>query len=188
MGEELRALRLARGLSARALGGLAGVSTTSVSSWEQGARAPRGAPLARLLDALEADERTRARLLHAAEPAFARVELAPTRLGAPPAAGMVIRGMRLRRGTSQADLARTIGATQSTVARWESGELSPSTESVHALCFALGASVEECLALAAASGEDARALPDDHGEGADAARQAILAAPRELAEVVSLGL
>ena len=152
LGDELRALRRARRLSLNGLSARAKVSRATLANWEAGIHTPRGIALGRVLDALEADERTRARLLQACDPVHARLALNPTRLGAPIGPGAVIRGMRARRGATQADLARDIGVSQATVARWESGELVPSPKTLHAVGFALGASAEETVALAQAQG------------------------------------
>ena len=65
--QELWNLRLARRLSLGTAAALANVAKGTLSGWENGASRPRGAALVRLLDTLEADPRTRARLIHAAE-------------------------------------------------------------------------------------------------------------------------
>lgn len=160
LGDSLRGLRLARGLSLDATALRSGLAKSTLSKWESGANRPRGAGFARLLDALEAEPRLRARLLHAADPQFAQIELTNTALGAPVDVGMVIRAMRGRHGLTQASLAQAVGVAQATVARWESADLVPSGEALHAVGFALGASVEETVALACAEGRPSGRLPD----------------------------
>ena len=154
-GEALRALREFRGLSIGETSRRSDVAKATLQHWEAGRNLPLGASLARVLDALEADGRLRARLLDAADPRYARLALEHTPLGAPVDVGMVLRTMRSRRGTTQAELARAVGVTQSALAKWESGGTAPSKETIHAVGFALGATVEETLALASCSSEAA---------------------------------
>lgn len=149
----LRSLRRARGLSQGEAAHRSSLARATLAAWESGDRRPRGAPLARLLDALETDDRTRARILHLADPGQARIALADSAFGPPVDVGLVLRAMRERRGMAQAELARRLSVTQATVSRWETGGDAPSAETIHALGFALGASVEETLALASAAGE-----------------------------------
>ncbi len=183
--EELRALRQARRLSVSELSAFASVARSSIANWESGSHVPRGAALGRLLDALEADDRTRARLMQACDPAHARIALASTRLGAPIGVGAVIRGMRARREVTQADLSRAVNATQATVARWESGALTPSAQTLHAVGFALGASAEETVALAQTQGAETP-IPERFEE----AHQSFIwrLQSHALTEVMALGL
>lgn len=174
-----------RRLSLGTAAALANVSKSTLSGWENGASRPRGAAFERLLDALEAEPRTRTRLLHAADPAFARSALIHSPLGAPVDVGTVVRAMRARRGMTQADLARRVGMTQSAVAHWEAGDAVPPAATLHAVGFALGATVEETLALASAQGGGQSGLPDDI-EAAHHHLQCVKAAP-DLRELVSLG-
>ncbi len=160
LGVALRRLRLARGLSLDQAAQRSGTSKAALSAWETGSRRPRGPALARLLDALGADDRTKARLLTVAAPRHARIALADSPF-APVDVGAVLRVVRERRGVAQADLARRLGVSQSAVSQWESGDDVPSPETLHALGFALGASVEETLALASAAGRGGGGLPDD---------------------------
>lgn len=161
LGEALRRLRLARGLSLDEAAARGGTSRSALFTWEAGSRRPRGPALVQLLDAYGADSRTKARLLYLAEPQQGRIALADSLLGAPVASGDVLRAMRKRRGMSQEELARRAGVTQATVSRWESGHDAPSAQTVHALGFALGATVEETLALASVRGGGETDLGDD---------------------------
>lgn len=185
LAEELQALRQARSLSVSETSALASVSRATLSNWEAGTHLPRGAALERLLSALEADERTRTRLLQACDPVYARLALAPTRLGPPIGPGHVIRGMRVRRGSTQADLARSVAVTQATVARWESGDLVPSAETLHAVGYVLGASADEVVALAQTQGSTTDLTPWLEGEF-----DQTLGFPEghPLTEIVALGL
>lgn len=153
LGEALRGLRAARGLGTGETARRAGVSKGALQHWEAGRNRPTGPALGRVLDALEADARLRARLLAEADPRHAQVALAGTALGPPVALGAVLRAMRARRGMTQADLARAAGVTQSTVAKWESGDSAPPASALHHAAFALGAAPEEALALASVRGE-----------------------------------
>ena len=124
-----------------------------MGNWEKGRRTPRGEPLGRLLDALDAPARLRSRLLALADPAFARVELDLDLLGTPPHSGAILRALRLRSGIGQTELACRLGVAQSTVAWWESGDDAPDRHALQDALFAVGASVEEAaLAIVATPG------------------------------------
>ena len=189
-GEELRTLRLARGLSLNAAAERAGLSKSALAGWESGRSRPRGAGFARLLDAMETETRPRARLLHAADPQFAQFALADTALGAPVDLGAVIRAMRLRRGMTQAEVARAAGVTQATVARWESGDTVPSGATLHTAAYALGASPEEGVALVCTQGVASGTLPDSPFDSLEAMNLGFAARLPHgpLHEVMSLGL
>ncbi len=160
LGAALRSLRRSRNLSLSEAAARAGASKAALGAWEAGTRQPRGPALARLLTALGADDRTKARLLTLADPQHARIVLADSPFALSVDIGMVLRAMRERRGATQADLARKLGVSQATVSRWEAGDDAPSTETLHALGFALGAAAEETLALASAAGHGGGGLPD----------------------------
>lgn len=157
--DALRRLRRERGLSLGEVAHRAKVSAHSLQGWESGRRSPKGASLARTLDVLEAPARLRSRLLGGVDPAYARVALAGTALGPPLALGTVLRAMRLRRGITQSELAAAVGMTQGAVAKWESGDSVPPASTLHEVGFALGAAVEETLALTAARGGAPEGLP-----------------------------
>ena len=168
-----------------------GVSKSALMGWESGRFRPRGPGLARLLGVLETEPRLRARLLHDADPAHARIALCDAALGAPVDLGAVLRAMRLRRGTTQAELARAAGVTQATVARWESGDAVPSGATLHTVAFALGASAEEAVALACAQGGSSGTLPGEppaHIDFDDPFSMQWRNAPAHLREIVHLGM
>jgi putative transcriptional regulator len=54
-----------------------------------------------------------------------------------------LRDLRLARGLTQADLARLLGVSAYTVARWEAGEMVPTARNARRLARRLGVSVEE---------------------------------------------
>jgi len=153
LGGALRALRESRGLGLAEAARRAGSGKSTLFQWESGLRTPRAAPLDRLLDALEAPERLRARLVAQADPRHARIVLAHRPSGAPVEIGQVLRAMRLRRGMTQAEAARASGVAQGTFARWEGGGYTPDAASLHTVGFALGASPEETAALSAVRGD-----------------------------------
>lgn len=162
LGTALRSLRTARGLRLDEASKSAGVSKGSLSAWENGTSRPRGPALERLLTAFDADARDKAHLLHLADPLHARIALANTPLGAPVNVGMVLRVIRTRRGLTQADLARQVGVSQAAVSQWEMGDGTPAAETLHEICFTLGATAEETIALTSASeGGHHPGLPDD---------------------------
>lgn len=181
----MRRLRQARGFGIRELARLAGTSKRSVQDWETGRHAPSGEALDRVLKALDAPEGLRARLLAQAAPAYARAQLAHTSLGAPVDVGQILRAMRLRQGTTQAEVARAVEVSQATLARWEAGESTPSAEALHRVLFALEASADEALALMSAE----RREPAE-GDLGDAFRRIHRAAdaPLALRDVLLLGI
>ncbi len=152
LGSALLGLREARGLGATEAARRAGVGRNTLFQWETGQRTPRGASLERLLDALDAPERLRSRLLALADPRHARIALAHRPLGSPIELGQILRAMRLRRGMTQADAARAAGVSQGAFARWEGGGDVPDASTLHAAAFALGASPEEATALTLVQG------------------------------------
>jgi transcriptional regulator with XRE-family HTH domain len=58
----------------------------------------------------------------------------------------LIRSARLRAGLTQADLGRRVGRPQSQIARWESGRVEPSLESLRRLIHACGLELTYTLA------------------------------------------
>ncbi len=179
-------LRRSRGLALADAARRAGLSRSTLYQWEAGTRLPRGAPLARLLDALEAPERLRAEIVAKADPQHAGVALAGSRLGAPVGLGQVLRAMRLRKGLTQVEAARAYGVAQGTVARWEGGDDAPDAATLHAVLFALGASPEEAVALAVTQGAPAEspATPEAAIVASIAAREG----QESLHEIVQLGI
>ena len=56
-------------------------------------------------------------------------------------APVLIKEARLRAGFTQGELAKQLGTTQSVVARWESGDRSPSLETIERIAHACGLDV-----------------------------------------------
>ena len=143
IGAELRALRLAAGVSVVEAARRAAVSRSALHRWESGGSAPERAALDRLLTGLDAEPRERARLLTAQNPLRAAPELNSTPLGAPAHPGLILKTLRTRKRLSQTDLARIVGTTQGTVAKWEAGSRMPGGELLARALKALGASAAE---------------------------------------------
>ena len=147
VGPRLRELRLRRGLSLAGAAESANVSKSTLAGWEAGRRMPPGDSLASLLRAYGVEGHGRASLLAAADPRHARLALVGTPMGAPVHLGDALRAMRLRRAIGQADLARKLGVSQSTVTRWEAGDLVPAPSKLQEIYFELDARPEEIEAL-----------------------------------------
>jgi transcriptional regulator with XRE-family HTH domain len=154
LGSYLRELRTARKLSRHRLARMAGISHSTLGTWESGTHLPRLPELEAVLTALDAAPAQRRRALASMDATRAarqlRLELAtPTtdELGRMPSGGDLLRAMRLRKGHTQAEAATRAGVRQSTLARWEEGATWPETAHLHALCRALEAQEEEVCAL-----------------------------------------
>ena len=145
--EDLRALRLARGLSLADAAGRAGLSKAALSQWESWARVPSGPALERLLKAYKVDHRTFARLLTASDPAHAQHALVHKPLGPAVDFSQMLRALRWRAKMTQSELAKAISVSQPAVAKWDSGDTQPSPELLEAALTALGASDSERTAL-----------------------------------------
>lgn len=186
LGDLLREIRKRRGLDLAEAARIAGLGRSTLYQWEAGLRLPRGGPLERLLNALDAPERLRAELIAWADPRHAQIALAGRPLGAPVGLGQVLRAMRLRRGLTQAEAARASGVSQAAFARWEGGGDVPGADALHAAAFALGASPEEAVALSFAQG--------GAGEGAATPEEAVHASiavrmeQQSLHEALQLGI
>jgi transcriptional regulator with XRE-family HTH domain len=133
---------------------MAGISHSTLGTWEAGTHLPRLPELEAVLSALGATPAQRRRALALMDATRAarqlRLELATPDaddLGRMPSGGDLLRALRLRRGYTQAAAAAKVGMRQSTLARWEEGETWPETAHLHALCQALGAQEEEVCAL-----------------------------------------
>lgn len=75
--------------------------------------------------------------------------------------GELLRALRVRSGTTQEDAARAIGVTREMLSRWERGEHWPDAQKLHALCFSLGASLDEALHLTTRGFVEPQLLPMD---------------------------
>lgn len=157
---------------------------SSLRDWESGRYVPPAGALDRLLRALNADARTRTRLIAWVGSPEAQTMLAHTPWGASVDAGEVLRAMRHRAGSTQADLARTVDVRQGTLAKWEAGDSIPDEETAARLLMALRATPEEVAALRAARHEPSPSIGDPFD------RVSVIAyeRPVPLREVLLLGL
>jgi transcriptional regulator with XRE-family HTH domain len=151
----LKALRAERGISLSKLADAAGISKSTLSSWETSAYQPRLPELDRVMDALGmmGPQRERAvrlvdaprgvqRLREMAEPAAALGDAAPL-----PTLGEFLRILRLRRRLTLEQVARHAGVNVSTVSRWEHARSQPSSELALALVPLLRPRPEERAVL-----------------------------------------
>jgi transcriptional regulator with XRE-family HTH domain len=120
----------------------AGVGKSTLSEWENGRSRPSLRELESVLACLKVTPQQRRVALQTLQAPRAIVRLAAEG-DRPPVAGDLLHAMRLRRGLTQSELARSIGGTQGMVAKWERSEDWPSPERLYAVCFALGAHPEE---------------------------------------------
>lgn len=149
-GTQIKALRVVRGLSLRQLAQQARVNAATLSRWETDQRVPSIPELDATLTALEATDiqkRAILRSIHAPR-ALSKLRTLPD-AGADGATGCgdLLWAMRQRKGWTQAQTARCAGVQQAQIARWEAGETWPGNADLHALCYALNASLEEVAAL-----------------------------------------
>ena len=139
LGAEIRALRVLRGLAVAEAARRASVSRVSLHRWEAGEQEPGGESLGRLLDALGADPRERARIVAEADARHARPGIAASPLGPSVHPGQVMRALREARGLTQDALAVHAGVSRQAVAKWEAGHAMPGGEALARATAALGA-------------------------------------------------
>ena len=146
IGSELRSIRTSAGFGLTEAAGRSNLSKAALSQWESGARTPSGAALDRLLTTLRVDPKVRARLLTEADPNYARTALASEPAGPMVDLGQVLRGLRLRAGMTQTELAALCAVSQSSIASWELGDGVPAIESLDTVIKVLKATEDEvCL-------------------------------------------
>lgn len=177
-------MRRDKGFELARLASRAGVSRASLRDWETGRHVPSVGALERVLAALNADPRTRARLIAETGSSQGRAVLAHTPWGAPVDLGEVLRAMRVRQGTTQAEVARAVGVRQSTLAKWEAGDALPAEESLERALTALRATPEEVEALRTVQWGWVRPLDDPFARIAEIAH----AQPIPLRDVLLLGV
>jgi transcriptional regulator with XRE-family HTH domain len=157
LGSLLWQWRERRSLSLGQLARAAGVHKSALSRWEAGTFKPRVAELEATLAALGVSAAESA-LAFACIPAPRAVRHLSSDLAAATSApltkGDLLRALRLRKGWTQAELAHEVGVSHQLVAYWERMERLPSHEQIHALCFALGARLDEVVALTTGSSAD----------------------------------
>lgn len=152
LGQTLREGRVRQGISLGALAQRTGFAKSTLSEWESGAKRPSGANLRIILEALGVDDGRKAGFLAEANDAVSREALVHSRLGAPIGLPDCLRGLRLRANLAQTEVGTRVGVSQSTVAKWESGERAVDSDLLPRLLDALGATpdeVPEILALRA---------------------------------------
>ena len=161
---------------------IAGTSKSALAHWEAERRCPSGEALSNLLAAYGVSDRERAGLLTRADPPYARVALSDETRGPAPSVGEFVRAMRLRRRLTQMEVAYPIGVAQSTVARWERGEIEADPGPLDAALLAMGASADEIAAVA--SLDPAQRPTQDLEER----YERIAKGPHELGETLWIGL
>jgi transcriptional regulator with XRE-family HTH domain len=155
LGQQLRELRKARGLTLERAAKSAGLSRSAVNRWETGVNQPRLPELNALLDALGADARQKREIIAQEEAPRAQLWVRDestqvalkTGLDPQPHRGDLLRALRLRCGLPLEVLGERLGVTVRTLRRWEKGDLFPSVEHLHGFCYEVGAREEEVLAL-----------------------------------------
>lgn len=149
IGDYIRQLRLSKGLSMNRLAQMSGISQSTLSRWESGKFLPSLRELEMTLTALnctDSQRRDAIRLLDAPRAvAYLRSETASPH--ALTFGGDLLRAMRIRRNWTIEQVASAVGVSESVVRRWERSEQRPTDDQLHALCFALGASESELVAL-----------------------------------------
>ncbi|MBB6049932.1 helix-turn-helix domain-containing protein [Armatimonas rosea] len=163
IGQQLQQWRLRRGLSLGALSLRCGIHKSTLSRWERGIQSPSMQELSTTLNVLE---------VTAHEAAVLRRQLDTPRAALyqheePPglrklSGGELLRALRLRSGVTQEDAARAAGVTREMLSRWERGERWPDGQKLHALCYALGASLDETLHLTTRGFIEQEPLPLDY--------------------------
>jgi|GEM_PF-1028889 len=158
VGEHLRRLRTAQGVSLSALARLAGVAQPTLTRWEQGRFAPRLPELDAVLTALNASPDQRRTILESLHAPRALARLAGENrqedgagwraaAGIRPSGGDLLRALRRRVGRTLEEVAPSVGVSAATLSRWERSETWPDAAQMHALCYALNAQEAEIVAL-----------------------------------------
>jgi len=130
----------------------------ALSAWETGTRNPSGHNLESVLDTLNVREGEKALILAVATPSHARMVLAHTQLGPPIGQSEVLRGLRIRAGLSQQEVARRVGMTQSAIAKWESGDTVLEGEALTRALHVLEAQPEEISAAVSLSNNESSTI------------------------------
>ncbi len=170
LGDALQARRKTQGLSIETLAAQAGVHRTTISRWERGKTVPFVSELTSVLDALKVSLKERQVFYRYLEVPRA-VQIADVGAAAtlPVSSGELLRALRQRAGIAQRAVAQAVGVTQSLVVKWEKGECWPSSEHLHAFCFAIGATEDELAFLTTRAWRHTDPLPLDKDALDDAA-------------------
>jgi transcriptional regulator with XRE-family HTH domain len=122
---------------------IAGISKSTLHTWESGHSTPRAPELKQYLETLELNSAEKVRLLKLLDVPRAMTVLGVDKADHPPLTGDILRGLRLRQQKTQTEVASHLGVHQATLAKWEHSEDWPSDERLHSLCFYLKATTEE---------------------------------------------
>ncbi len=179
LGALLKEWRQARPLGMEAAARQAELTRMTLHRWETGQCWPRLPELEAYLRALgvSASQRQQALALIEAPRALVRVRQetarqnqtheVPGKLSATVAGGLLY-ALRQCRDLTLDEAARLLGVHKSTLSRWERGEAWPTSERLHQVCFLLGASPQELMALTrepfAEGDEDADSIEALSGE------------------------
>lgn len=123
------------------------VNASTLSRWESGKYSPSVPELEAVLRALGATEAQHREMLGQINAPRALQALQGQEGIGVPVGGDLLRAMRLRRGFTQAEVARSMGVKQGQVAKWEHSDAWPDANPLHALCHTLGAQPDEVTAL-----------------------------------------
>ncbi|GAB4460937.1 MAG: hypothetical protein OHK0029_25600 [Armatimonadaceae bacterium] len=154
----LRAWRREKRLSQDQLAIRAGINRSTLSRWERGKHFPSNTELAAVLAALQATpEQAQQAFGSLPVPRTQHLLQSPIRVPAlivesgrdvrAPVGGDLLRAMRRRQNKTQAEVARAVGVTRTTLARWETSETWPPSDFLHRLCWELKAHSQEVAAL-----------------------------------------
>jgi transcriptional regulator with XRE-family HTH domain len=159
----LKEWRAARGLSLGSLAIRSGVHKSTLSRWESGKSVPFAQELENVLAVLAVpDELQRSIWKSLGVPRAARKLAIPSSSESTiVSGGSLLRALRLRAGRTQADVARAVGVSQSTVFQWERNDSWPSDAHLWQLCDALGARPGERCALSRREWTKLADLPRD---------------------------
>lgn len=153
LGDYLQQLRQKRGVALSTLARSAQVSRASLYNWESRRNLPRIQELEALLEALKVSEAETIQALSLIDAPRAQKRLQEVQAEKAclplPHAGALLRMLRIRRGLTQERMAVECRVRQSTVARWERGEMWPGNELLDTICQRLQAHSAERHALQA---------------------------------------
>jgi transcriptional regulator with XRE-family HTH domain len=144
---QLKHLRKSRQWTLSKIALASGLSKSTLHAWESGLYTPRPAELKLYLEKLEPNPDEKVRLLKLLDVPRAMIVLGVDKTDRPPLAGDILRGLRLRQGKTQAEVALHLGVRQAMLAKWEHSEDWPSAERLHHLCFFLNATPQEAEAI-----------------------------------------
>ena len=162
LGNYLRSKRKARGLTIEALAVQSGVHRTTLSRWERGKNVPFAHELTSVLGALQVSHKDRQVFYRTIEaPRALHIADAGETTALPVSSGELLRALRNRAQVSQRTVARAANVAQSLVVKWEKGECWPSSQQLHAFCFAIGATTDEMVFLTTRAWRHIEPLPSD---------------------------